>query len=151
MNKKQINELKETFEKELKEQEYELVDIEYVHEDGMNWLRFFIYSKDGITSDNIDKASKYISQRLDELDPIREQYYLEVSSPDLNRPLKTDRDLERNIGEKINLHFFKKIDGTKEIEGILERFESDKIYLSVNDEILEYNRSDISQIKPAIF
>lgn len=151
MNKKQLNELKNNFRDDLLDLGYELVDIDFVNEMGMDFLRFFIYKDEGITSEDTAIASRYISEKLDELDPIDSQYYLDVSSPDLSRPLKTDRDLERNIGEKVEIGFFKKINGSKSCTGVLEKFDNEYIFINVDEETRKFERSVISQIKPSVF
>lgn len=151
MNKEQLRSLKEEFEDDLMDMGYELVDVDFSHDLGMNFLSFFIYKKEGITPDDTTKASKFISEKLDEMDIIKSKYYLDVSSPDLSRPLKTDRDLERNMGQRVELGFFKKINGSKTIVGKLNGFDGDYIYIENNGKIEKYDRSIISQIKPAVF
>jgi len=91
------------------------VDLEFVKEDGDCFLRFFIGKAGGITIDDCQRTSEIIGDRLDELDLIENSYYLEVSSPGLDRPLKTDKDLKRNIGMNIELSLYKNIDGKKAI------------------------------------
>ncbi len=95
--------LDKEFRADIEDLGYELVDIEFVKEAGENYLRFFIYSKDGITAEDCEKVSGMLDPRLDDLDLIKKSYYLEVSSPDLSRPLKTDRDLERNKDELLKV------------------------------------------------
>jgi len=90
-----ITNLKETFEDDINNLGYELVDIEFRTTKDGKILTFFIYDQDGITIDDCEKVSTFLDEKLDELDLIKGQYYLEVSSQDLSRPLKTDRDLYR--------------------------------------------------------
>ena len=98
-----IRKLKENLESDINGLGYELVDIEFVNEGKNKILRFFIYKDGGITIDDCEKTSNFLSERLDEIDLIKSFYYLEVSSPDLSRPLKTDRDLERNKDELLEI------------------------------------------------
>ena len=72
----------------------DLIDLEFVKENGSNFLRFFIGKPQGISIDDCQKVSEIVGDILDELDPIEESYYLEISSPGLDRPLKTDKDLK---------------------------------------------------------
>lgn len=150
MSKDLIETLKVEFEEEIEELGYELVDIEFANENGDFFLRFFIYNEEGIDINDCEKVSRYLDERLDELDPINRQYYLEVSSPDLNRPLSTDDDLRRNLGTLVDINLYKKIKGMKEYRGVLKSYDNDNLVLEVDGEDIEFNRKDISLIKVAI-
>lgn len=145
-----INKLKNEFEHNINELGYELVDIEFKTESGENFLRFFIYNEEGITIEDCEKVSRFLDVKLDELDPINKQYYLEVSSPDLNRPLKTDDDLRRNLGTKVEVGLYKKINGSKNYQGELISYDDDSITLEIDEEEVKLERKDISIIKVAI-
>lgn len=97
------NRLREIFEADISKLGYELVDIEYKGSKGNKILTFFIFNEEGITIDDCEKVSAFLDTKLDELDLIKDSYYLEVSSQDLSRPLKTDRDIERNINEVLKV------------------------------------------------
>jgi len=150
MSNNLINNLKNELEADINDLGYELVDIEFKTESGENYLRFFIYNTEGITIEDCEKVSRFLDVKLDELDPINKQYYLEVSSPDLNRPLKTDDDLRRNIGTIVEVGLYKKINGSKDYQGELISYDNETITLSVSDQEVILNRSDISIIKVAI-
>lgn len=141
--------LKEKFKSNVEELGYELVDVEYVKENSENYLRFFIYNKDGTTIDDCERCSLMLDPILDELDLIKDFYYLEVSTPDLNRPLKTDDDLRRNLGVILDVSLYRKIEGKKEYRGKLISYNNENIVLELNKEF-EINRKDISNIKVAI-
>lgn len=128
---------------------YELVDLEYVKENGENFLRFYIYNPEGTTIDDCERCSIALDSRLDELDIIKDSYYLEVSTPDLNRPLKTDDDLRRNLGVTIDVSLYRKINGKKEYRGDLLSYDKDSVTLQA-DEVIRLERKDISKIKVAI-
>lgn len=145
-----INKLKNEFEHDINELGYELVDIEFKTESGENFLRFFIYNEEGITIEDCEKVSRFLDVKLDELDPINKQYYLEVSSPDLNRPLKTDDDLRRNLGTIVEVGLYKKINGSKNYQGELISYDDDSITLEIYEEEIKLERKDISIIKVAI-
>ncbi|MFM1524853.1 MULTISPECIES: ribosome maturation factor RimP [Helcococcus] len=148
MSKNLIEKLKLEFEPSIIDMGYELVDIEFIKENYENYLRFYIYSENGIDIDDCEKVSRYLDVKLDEIDPIDVHYYLEVSSPDLNRPLKTDDDLRRNVGEIIEVHLYKKVNGLKDYIGELKEYNSDEIkLLSENIGEVVLNRKDISLIK----
>lgn len=138
-----INKLKENLENDINELGYELVDIEFVSEGKNKFLRFFIYKDGGITIDDCEKTSNFLSERLDELDLIKSFYYLEVSSPDLSRPLKTDRDLERNKDELLEV---KLKDGGKFLGNIIE-IKEDSLIFKCEDEQKEVRKSEIKTIK----
>lgn len=111
---------------------YDVVEVEYVKKsDGMN-LTFYIDRDNGVEINDCETVSKYIDPILDELNPTDDQpYILNVSSPGIDRPLKTDRDLKRNIGKEISITLFAKQDGNKVFDGKLIDFDDDKITIDV--------------------
>ncbi|MGP3777442.1 ribosome maturation factor RimP [Halanaerobium saccharolyticum] len=112
-----------------------LIDVEFLKE-GSDWvLRIFLENKDGdLTIEECEKVSRSLSIILDEEDPIDKSYILEVSSPGLERPLKTEEDFERFRGELIAVKTFKKINGEKEFIGTLKEFADDQITLILDDD-----------------
>src|SRR5690625_7272765 len=90
-----IEKLKANLETDINNLGYELVDCEFVNEGKNNILRFFIYKDGGVTIEDCEKVSKFLDEKLDELDLIKSFYYLEVSSPDLSIPLRSE---ERRVG-----------------------------------------------------
>ena len=130
---------------------YDLVDLEFVKEEGDYFLRFFIGKAGGITIDDCQKVSEIIGDRLDELDPIEDSYYLEVSSPGLDRPLKTDKDLKRNIGMNIELSLYRNIDGKKTYIGELLDYSDEYVtILEEGQREKSIERDAISNIKLVI-
>ncbi len=106
----------------LRKRDLELVDVEYVKE-GKNWfLRVYIDKAGGIDITECGEVSEELSEKLDENDPIKGTYYLEVSSPGAERPLKTKDDLINNIGNNVNIRLYEPINGEKEYEGRLADF-----------------------------
>ena len=102
----------------LEDTDISLVDVEYVRE--KDWyLRIFIDKPEGIEIDDCQFVSEKLADVLDAQDPIKEKYYLEVSSPGIDRPLKNDNDFRENYGKKIDIQFFASQEGTKELTGIL--------------------------------
>ncbi|WP_044893734.1 ribosome maturation factor RimP [Bacillus alveayuensis] len=115
----------------LEEMELELVDIEYVKE-GKNWfLRVFIDSEDGIDIEQCGVVSEKLSEKLDEVDPIPYNYFLEVSSPGAERPLKKRADFERAVGKNVYIKTYEPIEGEKEFEGELTAFDGTVVTLTV--------------------
>ena len=95
-----------------------LVDVEYVRE--KDWyLRIFIDKPEGVEIDDCQFVSEKLAEVLDDKDPIKDKYYLEVSSPGIDRPLKKDKDYTANYGKKVDIQFYSPFEGNKELTGIL--------------------------------
>ena len=118
----------------MEEHQFELVDVEFVKEAGNWFLRAYIDKPGGIGVDDCETVSRRLSDLLDEQDFIEESYILEVSSPGLGRPLKKDKDLERSIGESVDVRLFRAIDRQKEFTGILKAWDKDTVTLEFEDE-----------------
>ncbi len=134
----------------LDEVNFELVDIEYKKEGGHWYLRFYIDKPGGITIDDCQIFSEKIGEVLDKEDPIPHSYYLEVSSPGLDRPLKKDSDFKKYTGTKVDVHLYKPVHGKKKHTGVLAGFSDDEIIISVDNNELSFNRSDISVVRLAV-
>ena len=126
---------------------YELYDVEYAKEGKDYYLRVFIDKADGIDLNDCEKVSDGINELLDEADYIKEQYFLEVSSPGIERILRKDEHLDANIGNKIELKLFKPINKEKSIIGILKEYDKDFITVEMENDELVVERKNISQIK----
>ena len=130
---------------------YELYDVEYAKEGKNYFLRIFIDKPEGIDLNDCEKVNDAINDILDSADYIKEQYFLEVSSPGIERVLRKDKHLEQNIGGEINIKLFKKDEnGNKEYQGILKSFDDEKITMEkdeCNEEVIELERKNIAQIK----
>lgn len=124
---------------------YDLYDVEYSKEGKNYFLRIFIDKEDGIDLKDCEKVNDEINEILDQADYIKDQYFLEVSSPGVERVLRKDKHLEQNIGKEINIKLFKKDEnGNKEYQGNLKSFNEEKIELE-DGTIIE--RKNIAQIK----
>ena len=124
---------------------YELYDVEYAKEGKNYFLRIFIDKPDGIDLNDCEKVNDAINDMLDAADYIKEQYFLEVSSPGVERVLRKEKHLKQNIGNEISIKLFQKDEnGKKEYQGILKSFDSEKIELE-NGVTIE--RKKIAQIK----
>ena len=127
---------------------YELYDVEYAKEGKNYFLRIFIDNEKGIDLNDCEKVNDAITDILDEENYIKEQYFLEVSSPGVERVLRKDKHLERNIGEEINVKLFKKDEkGQKEYLGKLKEFDDLKIVIEQDENEIQIERKNISQIK----
>ena len=111
---------------------YELSRSEFVKE-GSDWyLRVYVDKlEDGkyasMSTDDCETVSRYLSDKLDEADPIEQNYYLEVSSPGLDRPLISEKDFERFNGEYIEIKLYKAENGSKMIFGKLKSYDNGNI------------------------
>ena len=109
--------------------------MEYVKE-GTEWfLRITIDSDEGIDIDDCEKMSRAIDPKLDEVDVIEDAYSLQVSSPGVERDIKTDAHLEKCAGEKIRVKLFAPLNGSKELIGELKGYNEESVILLCEDEI----------------
>ncbi|WP_221564399.1 ribosome maturation factor RimP [Alkalihalobacillus sp. TS-13] len=115
----------------LESMDLELVDVEFVKE-GKNWfLRVYIDSEDGVDIEECGKVSEQLSEKLDEVDPISQAYFLEVSSPGVERPLKKDADFQKAVGKHVHVKTYEQIDGQKEFEGTLTAFDGEELTVEI--------------------
>ena len=117
----------------LDKQNFELVEVEFVKE-GKNWfLRVFIDKENGIDIEECALVSEHLSEALDMIvpDPIPQAYFLEVSSPGAERPLKKESDYENAVNDYIHVSLYQAIDGEKQFEGILLSFDKEQVTLTV--------------------
>lgn len=126
---------------------YKLYDVEYAKEAKNYFLRIFIDKEDGtIDLDDCEKVNDAITDILDEADYIKEQYFLEVSSPGIERVIRKNSQLEENIGVNIEIRLFKPINGEKVYQGILKKFNDEQITIE-NEAEIDIPRKNISLIK----
>ena len=126
---------------------YNLYDVEYVKEGPEYYLRIYIDKESGIDLNDCEKVSNEINEILDKADYIKEQYYLEVSSPGIERKLRKDKHLEQNISKNVEIKLFKKDNnGKKEYTGKLKAFNQEEIIIETDKEIT-IERKNIPQIK----
>ena len=124
----------------------ELVDVEYVKE--REWyLRVFLDKEGGIEIEDCQWVSEKLEAKFEELDPIKESYYLEVSSPGLDRTLRKDRDFIRHIGDKIEISTFKSVNGVKKIVGVLKGLNDGNISIDVDGAEINIPRDQTSQVR----
>lgn len=134
----------------IEQNNFELVDIEYVKE-GSNWyLRVYIDKPGGINVDDCELISRALSDKLDEEDFIDDAYILEVSSSGLGRPLKKDKDFERSLGEDVEIKLYRMKDGTKDYRGFLKSYNKEEIVIEDNDEEITFKRSEIALVRLAL-
>ena len=103
----------------------EVYDVEFVKEGGARFLRIFLDKSGGITIDECEEFSRVIGELLDEKDPIPQNYYLEVSSPGIERRLRHREHFEKAVGETVDIHLYKAINGSKTLTGILTEIDDE--------------------------
>lgn len=109
---------------------YMLVDVELIKEAGNWYLRYYIDKPGGILLDDCQKVSEFISNKLDDIDPIPHSYILEVSSPGIERSLKKDEDFINAMGSQVEIKTFQSLEGKKVFSGELKDFSDNTITIS---------------------
>lgn len=136
--------------------DYELSRTEFVKE-GQDWyLRVYVDKVEGegygtMGTDDCEAISRYLSEKLDEADPIKQNYYLEVSSPGMDRPLISDRDFERFMGSMVEVKLYKALDGSKFYTGKLTGYENGAV--TIEDEKgkeITLQKNDAAKINLAV-
>ncbi len=129
---------------------FELVEIEFKKE-GADWyLRVYIDKEGGITIEDCQIVSQELSDLIDQADPIEQSYIFEVSSPGIDRPLKTDRDYEKNDGKLVEVKLFSPMEGKKVYEGILKGHTTENVEIEADGKAMLIEKSSIALIRPVI-
>lgn len=123
---------------------YELVDVELTKEPGGHFLRFYIDRPEGVSLNELEAYHRRILPLVENV----EYDYMEVSSPGVDRPLKTERDFERAEGETVELKTYRPVNGAKQFIGDLIGLEGDEIVLQTGeDQMMRFNRRDVAWVK----
>ena len=133
----------------------ELVDVEFVKEGRNYFLRVYVDNPAApIDIEQCALVSEKLSEILDELDPIEQNYFLEVSSPGAERPLKKDKDFEKAIGKLVYIKTYEPIDGAKEFEGYLQSYTEEEVQIEIKiktrRKTATFDRKKIAVIRLAI-
>ena len=127
---------------------YTLWDVEFLKEGARRILRVTIDCENGITIEDCEKMHRAIDPVLDEIDPIEDAYDLEVSSPGIERDLRTSAHIDACIGERVEARFFAPFEGLKQIEGILLGREGEQsVRIEVNGVEKSFPRSAVSKLR----
>jgi ribosome maturation factor RimP len=126
----------------------ELVEVAWQRESGRQFLRIFVDKPDGVTLDDCAALSRALDEPLEALQ--LDTYYLEVSSPGAERPLKTERDYERFQGRLVHLKLSQPVAGSKTLEGRLLGHDAETLRLSVQGQDLTVPRSHVSAARLAL-
>ena len=123
---------------------YELYDVIYAKEAKDFYLRIIIDKKDGIDLDDCEKVNDAINDILDEADYIKDQYFLEVSSPGVERVLRKPKHFQSQVGNEILIKLFKPLEKQKEFTGILKSYSEEELILTQDDKEIKIEVKNIA-------
>ena len=129
----------------LDEIEIELVDIEYLFEQGRWILRIYVDKSGGITLDQCAWVSREIGDLIEVKDIFHQGYVLEVSSPGLNRRLKKEKDFQRVVGKNIKIRMTTPFEGQRNFRGNLQSFKNGILYLGIKDDLILLPYGDVEK------
>ena len=130
--------------------QFELVDVEYVKEGSIYYLRAYIDKEGGITVNDCEVAAREMNDLLDREDFIPESYTFEVSSPGLGRPLKKEKDYVRNMGKEVEIRTYRAFNRNKEFYGLLTAYDNDSVTIDADGEEMRFDKADIALIRQAV-
>ncbi len=150
MSKKKITSIvKELIVDKVSEMGLLIWNIEFVKEAKDWFLRVYLDKNDqeegSVSLQECEELSRFLSEKLDEVDAVEPNYYLEVSSPGLERELIEDWHFERNIGKLIHVKLYKALDGKKSYEGTLVGFDSSVLSLQVDENNIDISREQVAK------
>lgn len=126
---------------------YSLYDVIYAKEGKDYYLRIVIDKPEGIDINDCENVNNAINDILDEADYIKDQYFLEVSSPGLERTLRKEKHFMSQIGKEVNIKLFKPINKQKELIGILKEYNNKEILIETEKETIKIDLKDIALVK----
>lgn len=130
---------------------FELVDVEYVKEGSIWYLRAYIDKEGGITINDCEAVARQMNELLDQEDFIPDSYTFEVSSPGLGRPLKKEKDFVRNMGKEVEIRTYRAIDRCKEFSGTLTAYDKESVTIAEEDgSTTIFSRGDIALIREKV-
>ena len=130
--------------------EFELVDVEYVKEGSIYYLRAYIDKEGGITVNDCELVAREMNDLLDAEDFIPDSYTFEVSSPGLGRPLKKEKDYVRNMGKEVEIRTYRAINRSKEFYGLLTAYDNDSVTIDADGEEMCFPKAEIALIRQAV-
>ena len=132
------------------EEGLELLEVQYKQEQKKWYLRLIIDKRGGVGIEDCERLSRKAELVIDDNVDISQSYYLEVQSPGLDRPLKTQADFARYLGSDVELTFYQKLDGKKKVQGVLLAYDKDQLTLEVGGTEQVFDLPAIAQIKRVI-
>ncbi|AVM66342.1 ribosome maturation factor RimP [Peptostreptococcaceae bacterium oral taxon 929] len=147
MNYKSLKEkLSPSVAKALEDLKAELVDIAFTRQKGEMTVTVFVYKKDGLDIDLLQEASEKLDPIFEAEKELKDKYYLEISSPGIDRPIKTDDDFRRNMDIKLDA----KLKNNEKHIGILKKYDEESFTLDCDGKIIEIKRADVKKLTQAI-
>ena len=147
MNYKSLKEkLSPSLAKALEDLKAELVDIDFTRQKGEMTVTVFVYKKDGLDIDLLQEASEKLDPIFEAEKELKDKYYLEISSPGIDRPIKTDDDFRRNMDIKLDA----KLKNNEKHIGILKKYDEESFTLDCDGKIIEIKRADVKKLTQAI-
>ncbi|QAT43130.1 ribosome maturation factor RimP [Aminipila luticellarii] len=140
----------------LKENSLELYNVEFVKEAKDWFLRVYIDKAEGteeeyISTDDCEMVSRFLSEKLDASDPIEQNYYLEISSPGMDRELLKEKDFIRYAGKQVDVNLYQAVDGKKKITGeLVGIIEEHLVLIDENTKRVEIPMSKVAKTKLAV-
>ena len=150
--KKSIREtVREAVQPTITELGYDIWDITYSKVGADYHLEITIDSPNGINIEDCEKVHRAIDPILDECDPIEGFYYLDVSSPGVERELRTEEHIAKSVGERIRAKLFAQKDGSRTILGTLSSFEDGKLTVTTAGGEVILTPAEISKLTTVFF
>ncbi len=150
MNRKSVEEIRRAVSDLADSMNIEIVEIEWKNTRDPS-ITIFIDTEGGVDLDTCEKFHYAVDPILDELDPTGGlPYTLNVSSPGLDRPFKTERDFLRHMGERAELKTYGPVKGKKFFEGILKAYDGDSVTLEIEGKEVKFNMTQVAKIHQAI-
>lgn len=147
MNYKSLKEkLSPKLAKALEDLKAELVDIGFTSHKGEMTVSVYIYKKEGLDIDLLQKATERLNPIFDSVEELKDKYYLEISSPGIDRPIKTDDDFRRNMDMKLDA----KLKNNEKYMGILKNYDDESFTLDCDGETIDIKRADVKKLTQAI-
>lgn len=134
----------------LDENGFELVDVEYVKEGNNRYLRVIVDKPGGIDIEDCSRISEYLSAKLDESDPIPEAYFLEVTSPGAERPLKKPEDFRKAVGKHVYITTYERVQGLKEFEGTLDAYDEETLTVRIAGKLYAIPAGKVASARLAV-
>lgn len=130
---------------------FEMADVEYVREDGQMCLNFYICSENGVNIDDCETVSRAIDEAVENADPTKGAPYCLCVSTWGDRPLKRDRDFERNLGIEVEIKLKKAINGKKKkYVGKLTAYDENSVTAVMDNETIKFEKNNIDTVRPYI-
>lgn len=145
-----VKKLEELAEKTALEMDDELVELNCTKSDDGLHIEVIIYNAQGTSLDHCVEFSRAYDKKVEELNISDGTYFIEVASPGLDRPIKTDDDLRRNLGKKVEVKLYKKINSKKDFIGKILNYSKEEVVIGTDSSEEKIPREAISLMRQVI-